>query len=62
MAGFLIMLRCMLIFRTVTAPDMAAGKAHAQAYPCVTDLNTVFTHCDIFWVNVANLVFVATGC
>lgn len=60
MARPLEMLRGVLVLGAVTASHMAAGEAHAQIYPDIPRLYAFLTHCDVFWVDIPDLILMGT--
>jgi len=59
--GCLEMFGGVFIFRVVAAAYMSARQAKTKRDPRVTDFYAIFTDCDIFGMDVTDLVFVRAG-
>lgn len=51
----------MFVLGTVTAPHMAAGKAHTQIHPGIAHCNTFRADRDVLRVNVFDLIQMGAG-
>jgi hypothetical protein len=60
MSRFLKMFCGVFIFGTVATSHMSARETHAQTHPGIPCFYAILTHGDIFWMNIPDLILMAT--